>query len=355
VGSEVRIQTRSERNCMKKIDTLISSLSLEEKIGQLLVVGFTGTEVSESLRKFISDGKFSGFILFKRNIESVEGAKKLLKGLKSLYPKERPPILAVDEEGGRVTQINHLVTSAPAAATIGRTGNARFAFFHARDTAQKLKWLGFNVVFAPVLDINDEPSNPVIGDRAYGSDVETVTTLGIAALKGFSDPGIVPTAKHFPGHGSSKLDSHKTLPVITHPADRWYTFELVPFRSAIEAGVRMIMTAHIACPSLTGRADLPATFSPQIVGRILREELRYNGVVITDAMEMAAATDYMATGVGPEEAIQAGCDLLLFAHGREPVHKARRALMKAVKEERLSEAKVDEALRRVLALRMSLV
>jgi len=340
---------------MKKIDALISSLSLEEKTGQLLVVGFTGTEVNESLRKFISDGKFSGFILFKKNIESVEGAKKLLKGLKSLYPKERPPILAVDEEGGRVTQINHLVSSAPAAATIGRTGNTRFAFFHARDTAQKLKWLGFNVVFAPVLDINDEPANPVIGDRAYGSDVEPVTSLGIAALKGLSDPGIVPTAKHFPGHGSSKIDSHEALPVIDHPAERWYTFELVPFRSAIEAGVRMIMTAHIACPSLTGRADLPATFSPQIIRRILREELRYDGVVITDAMEMGAATDYMATGAGPEDAIKAGCDLLLFAHGREPVHKARKALMKAVKEGRLAEAKVDEALRRVLALRMTLV
>jgi beta-N-acetylhexosaminidase len=340
---------------MKTIDALISSLSLEEKIGQLLVVGFTGTEVNEGLHKFISDGKFSGFILFKRNIESVEGTKKLLKALKSLYPKETPPILAVDEEGGRVTQISHLVSAAPAAATIGRTGNARFAFFHARDTAQKLKWLGFNVVFAPVLDINDEPTNPVIGDRAFGSDVETVTSLGIAALSGFSDPGIVPTAKHFPGHGSSTIDSHKKLPVITHPAERWYTFELVPFRSAIEAGVRMIMTGHIACPSLTGREDLPATFSAQIMRHILREELRYDGVVITDAMEMAAATDYMAAGVGPEDAVQAGCDLLLFAHGREPVHKARRALMKAVKEGRLSERRVNESLRRVLTLRMSLV
>ena len=340
---------------MKKIDALISTLSLEEKIGQLLVVGFTGNEINDSLRNFISDGKFSGFILFKRNIESVESAKKLLKALKALYPKETPPILAVDEEGGRVTQINHLVSAAPAAATIGRTGNARFAFFHARDTAQKLKWLGFNVVFAPVLDINDEPTNPVIGDRAYGSDVETVTSLGVAALKGFGDPGIVPTAKHFPGHGSTKIDSHEKLPIVPHPADRWYTFELIPFRSAIEAGARMIMTAHVACPSLTGREDLPATFSPQIIQRILREELRYSGVVIADDMEMGAAVDYMATGAGPEEAIQAGCDLLLFAHGREPVHKARKALMKAVKEGRLSETRVDESLRRVLALRTSLV
>ncbi|MCX5800122.1 MAG: glycoside hydrolase family 3 protein [Candidatus Eisenbacteria bacterium] len=341
---------------MNKIDAQISTLNLEEKIGQLLVVGFTGTEASESLRKFISDGGFSGFILFKRNIETVEGAKKLLKGLKSLYPKDRPPILAVDEEGGRVTQISHLVSAAPAAATIGRTRNARFAFFHARDIAQKLKWLGFNVVFAPVLDVNDEPTNPVIGDRAYGSDVDTVTSLGIAALRGFGDPGIVPTAKHFPGHGSSKIDSHEKLPVITHPAERWYTFEMVPFRSAIEAGVRIMMTGHIACPSLTGSEELPATFSSQILRRILREELRYNGVVITDAMEMAAATDYMAaTGAGPEDAILAGCDLLLFAHGREPVHKARKALMRAVKEGRLSEARVDESLQRVLSLRASLI
>ena len=345
----------SERDATKKIDAMISSLSLEEKIGQLLVVGFAGSEMNDSLRKFLSDGKFSGFILFKGNIESVEGAKKLLKALRALYPKETPPILATDEEGGRVTQINHLVSAAPAAATIGRTGNARFAFFHARDTAQKLKWLGFNVVFAPVLDINDEPANPVIGDRAYGSDVETVTSLGIAALKGLSDPGIVPTAKHFPGHGSSKIDSHDKLPVINHPAERWYTFELIPFRTAIEAGVRMIMTGHIGCPSLTGREDLPATFSPQIIKRILREELGYKGVVITDAMEMGAAADYMATGAGPEDAIQAGCDLLLFAHGREPVHKARRALMKAVKEGRLSETRVDESLRRILAMRMSLI
>jgi len=345
-------KNKTEKN---KIDELISTFSLEEKVGQLLVVGFTGSEMNDSLRKFIAEGKFSGFILFKGNIESVEGAKNLLKALRSLYPKERPPILAIDEEGGRVTQINHLVSAAPAAATIGRTRNPRFAFFHARDTAQKLKWLGMNVVFAPVLDINDEPSNPVIGDRAFGTDVDLVTSLGICAMKGFSDPGIVSTVKHFPGHGSSKADSHVVLPVIDHSAERWYTFELVPFRTAIEAGVRMIMTAHIACPSLTGRADLPATFSPEIMKRILREELKFNGVLITDAMEMAAATDYMAAGAGPEEAILAGCDVLLFAHGREPVHKAKKALLKALKEGRLTEARVDESLRRILALRATLV
>ncbi len=329
-------------------------MTVEEKVGQLFVVGFEGPEVTDELRQFIIEGKFSGFILFKRNIETVEGLKKLTKGLRSLFPREQPPILAADEEGGRVTQIGHLMSSAPSAATIGRTRNARFALFHARDVGQKLKWLGFNVVFAPVLDVNDEPSNPVIGDRSYGDETDLVSALGVAAVRGFQDAGVAATAKHFPGHGSSKVDSHKALPVIRHPSDRWYRFEFVPFQTAIEEGVRLIMTAHVACPGLTQREDLPATFSPQVVDNILREKLGFDGVVITDALEMAGAEGYMRAGTGPEMAILAGCDLLLFAHGGPAVLEARNALVRAVKDGRITEERLQDSLTRISRLRAGL-
>jgi len=330
-------------------------MSLKEKIGQLMVVGFEGTELTGELADVLSKGRFAGFILFKRNIESVEGTRKLIRELKALYPKTFPPIIAVDEEGGRVSQIGHLVSVPPAASTIGRTRNTKFAFFHARDTGQKLKWLGFNVVFAPVLDVNDEPENPVIGDRSYGDNPEVVSSLGTAALKGFADTGITATAKHFPGHGSSKVDSHKVLPVIRHSEERWYTFEFLPFRAAIEAGVRIVMMGHVACPALTQREDLPASFSPRVVQQILREEFGFGGVVITDALEMKAATDFMAKAAGPEEPLRAGCDLLLFANGGEAVVRARDALLKASKEKRLTGARVAKSLRRILTLRSDLV
>jgi beta-N-acetylhexosaminidase len=339
---------------MKHIEELISSLSIEEKIGQLIVVGFEGKELSEELSDSFSKEPFAGFILFKRNIESVEGVRRLIKELRAFYPKAFPPILAVDEEGGRVSQIGHLVSVPPAASRIGSTENAKFAFFHARDTAQKLKWFGFNVVFAPVLDVNDEPDNPVIGDRSYGDKPELVSSLGTAVLKGFSDIGIIPTAKHFPGHGSSTTDSHKELPVINHPAERWYTFEFLPFREAIEAGVRIVMMGHIACPGLTEDERLPASFSSRVVQKILRDELGFDGVVITDALEMNAAARHMATGVGPEECLRAGCDLLLYAHGGEVALRARETLLKAVREKRLTEARLDKSLRRILTLRNEL-
>ena len=328
---------------------------MNQKIGQLLVVGFDGTELDENLQTFVSDGAFSGFILFKRNIESVEGLKRLTKALRSLYPKTLPPILAVDEEGGRVTQIGHLMAMAPAASAIGRTRSSRFAFFQAKDVGQKLKWLGLNVVFAPVLDVNDEPQNPVIGDRSFGNRPELVAALGAASVKGFNEAGIVATGKHFPGHGSATVDSHKALPVIRHDADRWYKFEFAPFQEAMEAGLRIVMTAHIACPGLTGRDDLPATFSGQVIDQILRQELGFGGVVITDALEMSAADAYMKTGAGPEMAFVAGCDLLLFAQGGPQTLRARDALAKAVEDRRISEERLDASIARITTLRSSLV
>jgi beta-N-acetylhexosaminidase len=340
---------------MKDIDALISAMSLTEKIAQLMVVGFEGTELTGKLATSFSKERFSGFILFKRNIEAVESAKSLIKGLRALYPKETPPIVAVDEEGGRVSQVGHLVSVPPAASRIGNTRNAKFAFFHARDSGQKLKWFGFNVVFAPVLDVNDEPTNPVIGDRSYGADPDVVSALGIAALEGFADAGIAGTAKHFPGHGSSTVDSHKALPVIRNSSERWYTFEFVPFNAAIESGVRLVMTGHIACPGLTEREELPATFSSHVIQHILREELGFKGVVITDALEMHAATGYMDAGPGPEEALLAGCDLLLYAHGGEAALKAQERLLASVREKKLSETRIDESLLRILSLRKTLL
>jgi len=329
-------------------------LTLNEKVGQLLVVGFDGTELDEALTSYVSDGAFSGFILFKRNIQSVEGLRKLTRSLRALYPKTLPPILAVDEEGGRVTQIGHLMAAAPAASAVGKTRSSRFAFFQAKDVAQKLRWLGFNVVFAPVLDVNDEPANPVIGDRSFGRRPELVSALGCATMSGFAEAGLAATGKHFPGHGSATVDSHKALPVIRHPAERWYKFEFVPFQEAMQSGLRIIMTAHVACPGLTGRDDLPATFSAQVMDQILRKELGFDGVVVTDALEMSAADAYMKTGAGPEMAFLAGCDLLLFAFGGSQALVARDALAKAVEDGRISEERLDASIARITALRKSL-
>jgi beta-N-acetylhexosaminidase len=205
-----------------------------------------------------------------------------------------------------------------------------------------------------VLDVNDEPTNPVIGDRSFGKRPELVSALGCAAVSGFADAGVVATGKHFPGHGSATVDSHKTLPVIRHPAERWYKFEFVPFQEAMLAGLKIVMTAHVACPGLTGRDDLPATFSGQVMDQILRKELGFGGVVITDALEMSAADGYMKTGAGPEMAFLAGCDLLLFAFGGAQVLAARDALARAVEDGRISEERLDASIGRITALRSQL-
>ena len=260
-----------------------------------------------------------------------------------------PPLfVAVDQEGGRVQRLGppHYAKRA-AAREIGQS-SPELARAAAREIGAELRELGFNFDFAPVLDVDSNPQNPVIGDRSYGIDPEKVAALGVAAMRGFQeDAGVLACGKHFPGHGDTDTDSHFALPRITHDLAHLEAVDLVPFRTAIAAGIAAIMTSHILFPALD--PTLPATLSPAILTGLLRQKLGFSGLIITDDLEMKG----VAAGWGAAEAavlaVEAGADILLCCHEWETQKAIQAALLEAVVNGRIAEGRLDKSLARIAA------
>ncbi|NLC68078.1 MAG: beta-N-acetylhexosaminidase, partial [Clostridiaceae bacterium] len=322
-----------EKTGAELIELLIKKMTLEEKIGQLLMVGIEEKEVDEATAGFLRSHKVGGVILFERNIENPEQVKSLTRQLQELG--SGPPgvgmLIGIDQEGGKVNRLPWEKGRFPSASNLASSGQPEIVRYAASRMAAQLKELGINMNFAPVLDINSNPDNPVIGDRAFGNNPEIVSQMGPAFMEGTLDEGIIPVAKHFPGHGDTSLDSHTDLPVVAHSMDRLRNFELVPFEEAIKNGVPAIMTAHILLPLLD--EDAPATLSPAIIKGLLREQLQFEGVVITDDLGMAAIAGLYTTGQAAVKAVKAGVDTLLICHGKEGVSQAFEALLAAVGNE----------------------
>jgi beta-N-acetylhexosaminidase len=318
-------------------------------IPALFCVGFDGLDLPDHLRPLLAAG-LGGVILFRRNLQTLEQICRLTADLHAAA--SAPLLVGVDQEGGRVTRLPAPFLAPPAAATLGGLDDPDLTAELARAVGRELRAAGFTWNLAPVLDVNTNPESPVIGDRAFGSDPEQVARHGLAAIRGLTEAGILPTAKHFPGHGETRADSHRTLPESPQPGTRWRAVEFVPFRQAILAAVPMIMVAHLACPALD--PDTPSSLSRTIITDILRGELGFNGVVVSDDLEMDAIAARFDIGEAAVRFLEAGGDLILICQRSDRQRAALEAVEAAVRGGRLSEARLESTLERLADLRRRL-
>src|SRR5471032_2666566 len=322
----------------------MSPSALRRQIGQLLVAGFNGSQIPTELKSLAREFGLGGVILFARNIAEPEQVAELAFEAARLDP-EVPLWVSVDQEGGRVARLKAPFTEWPPMATLGRSGDVALAERFARALAAELKAVGITLDYAPVLDIHTNAKNPVIGDRALADTAEDVARLGSAIVRALQGAGIAACGKHFPGHGDTSTDSHVELPLVEHPPDRLRRVEFVPFRAAIEAGVATVMTAHVLVPSLDEKR--PASLSHHIITDLLRHELRYEGVILSDDLEMKAIAATYQVPEAAVMAIEAGCDGVLICSGdHETQAAALEALVYAVEQDRLPISRVEDALMR---------
>jgi beta-N-acetylhexosaminidase len=298
---------------------------IESDAGQVLIAGFSGQEAPQSVLSSLRQGRLSGVILFSRNIGAGASGLRALADLNASLDASRPedgtPVfIAVDQEGGRVQRVKDGATRIPPMAAVGKRADRELAARVGEVIASELSALGFNLNFAPVLDVLTNPANTVIGDRAFGDNVPIVAEMAGALTVGHYMAGVVPCGKHFPGHGDTFADSHYELPVVMHEPGSLEERELLPFARAIEAGLPMIMTAHLLIPALD--ALHPVTLSSNGVGRLLRQEMGFGGVVVSDDLEMKAVADRYRVEEMVELGIRAGVDLFLICHTEDKWRRA---------------------------------
>ena len=328
----------------------MSPQPLRRRIGQLLIGSFTGSDVPVEMRALAREFDLGGITFFDRlgNIETPEQVAGLSFDVRGLG-RELPAWVGIDQEGGRVARLRSPFTEWPPMAVLGRSEDAALARKFAGALAAELAAVGISLDYAPVLDINTNPKNPVIGDRALGENPEIVATLGRVIIEELQRQGVAACGKHFPGHGDTTADSHFELPIVEHAPDRLRAIEFAPFKAAIEAGVAFIMTAHVLVVSID--EERPATLSPRIVQRILREELGFTGVIISDDLEMKGIANTYPPGEAAVEAVAAGCDAVLMCGSGSPPDielqgQVLEALIHAVEDEQLSVKRVEDALER---------
>jgi beta-N-acetylhexosaminidase len=323
------------------------------KAGQRFMVGFHGYEASAEVKRLVRDFGVGSVILFKRNIDGPEQVAELVRELQSVARdagQHLPLLVAVDQEGGRVARMREPWTIWPPLRALGRFGSEDHARRMGAALAAELRACGIGCDFAPVMDVDTNPQNPVIGDRAFGDDPELVGRLGVAMIRGLQDDGgIVACAKHFPGHGDTDVDSHLDLPAVDHSMSRLHDVELRPFRRAIEAGVATIMTAHVLVRELD--SALPATLSNRIITGLLREEMKYGGVIVSDDLEMKAVAKHWRPGEAAVRAAKAGCDILPLCAEVEAQVEAIEGLVRAIEAEEITFSSMDDACARVRRLK----
>jgi len=292
-------------------------------------------------------GRVGGAILFKRNVDGPEQVAELCAALRGAAPPDAPLLTCVDQEGGRVQRIRAPATEWPPMMGLQRHP-PEVAYQVGRALGAELAALGFALDFAPVLDVHTNPANPIIGDRALGTDPEAVAARGVALLRGLHDAGVGSCGKHFPGHGDTITDSHLDLPVVPHDEARLRAVELPPFARAVAAGVPMIMTAHVLFPALD--AAVPATLSPRVLG-LLRRDLGFAGVIVSDDLEMKAVADRYDVETLAVEGLRAGCDAFLVCHRADLQERACAALVRAAERDAATRARLAEAAGRMASLR----
>jgi beta-N-acetylhexosaminidase len=331
-----------------KIKLQISNMEIEDKIGQLLIVGIEGYELNQDEIDIINKYNLSGFIFFDRNIDTKDQFINLINNLKDENKGDIPYFLSVDEEGGRVERLDKFYLKMPSMDAIGKTNDEELAYKVGTVLGSKLKTFGLNMNFAPVLDINSNPLNEVIGDRSLSDDPYVVAKLGNELVKGMSREGIVAVGKHFPGHGDTQIDSHYDLPIINKDLMELETLELEPFIYNINNGMNAIMVGHLLLPELSSE---PSSLSYEIINGILRKKLKFNGVVLSDDMTMGAITNNYDIKEAVLKFLIAGGDIALICHDNSQIVDIVNYIKLAVENGTITEAEIDDKLYRILSLK----
>lgn len=327
----------------------MTELSLAQAAGQVIIAGFDGTmDAPAVLADRARRGELGGYVLFKRNLETMEQTARLNANLTAVAPKNLPICISLDQEGGRVARLQHPVVKLPPMMKLAAMGDVALTERAGFVLGTQLRALGFTLDFAPVLDVNTNPANPVIGDRAFGVEPERATEHALAFARGLTRGKILSCGKHFPGHGDTELDSHLALPKLAHDRARLDAVELFPFRAA-RGVVSSIMTAHVIFDSLD--PGVPATLSHKVITGLLRNELKYDGVIISDDLEMKAVADHYPVGESACRSIEAGCDALLICSKPEWVAEAQGAMVAKAEREPAFATRLLDAATRFIAMR----
>lgn len=330
--------------------------TIADAIGQLFMVGFPGPAPSPEVVDLIARQRVGGVILFTRNIADADQVRRLTADLQATARAAghaRPLLIAADQENGLVRRFREIITPLPGNMALGAIGYPQHAAEVAAATARELRALGVTMNLAPVADVNNHPANPVIGVRSFGDDPQTVAAFVAQAVRGYQEGGVAATLKHFPGHGDTAVDSHRGLPVLPFDLERLRAVEWPPFQAGIAAGAPCVMLAHLSLPGVTPDDPRPATVNPTVIRDLLRDELGFAGVVMTDCLEMAAIAGTLGVAAGAVQALQAGADLILVSHRPDRQQAALAAVHAAVAAGEIAATHIFAAAERVAALRRS--
>ncbi|MFW5771026.1 MAG: beta-N-acetylhexosaminidase [Spirochaetota bacterium] len=333
----------------EEVIPVVEKMTIERKIGQMMMPAIPGTHIGTPTREIIRQCMPGGIILFGFNLENRAQTIELISSLQdeSMARSGIPLFVSIDQEGGRVKRVRDGVTQFPGSLAFGVVNNEDLMYRAARITGLELRQTGVNMNLAPVLDVNNNPMNPVINTRSFGSEPGIVARMGVAYIKGLQAGKCIAVGKHFPGHGDTDRDSHHTLPVIRYDMKRLRNVELVPFKKAIEYGVEGIMTAHIAYPEILDSMK-PATISSYFLKELLRDKMKFKGLVLTDDMEMKGIAGVASAGEGAVKAVQAGADIILISSYGKNVTDIYNSLLRAVKDGIISEERIDRSVTRIL-------
>ena len=348
----------SEKLNEQQLKELVAKMDVQEKVGQLVIVSFETTEVDTKTEAWLRTNKIGNVIVYAKNIENAGQATTLTGQLQNTIrgATQIPAFIGIDQEGGMVNRVREGVTIFPSPMAIA-AGRQENLYSLAWSMADELSGMGFNMNFAPVLDVNSNPDNPVINLRSYGDDPKAVASFASIWIKGLQEGGVVSVAKHFPGHGDTSEDSHFALPTVNKTLDQLKETELIPFETAIRSGVSAIMTSHILFPKIE-KEKIPATLSKTIITDLLKNELGYNGIVISDSLQMDAIEAHYGMAEAAVQAIQAGVDMVILGDGKvlqpdsEDVQTpVIEALIEAVNQGTISTERLDDAVLSILRIK----
>lgn len=347
---------RPEKTTDEIVQSILNKMTLEEKIGQVFMMSLRNLPdtkdaviLTDAAKQRIEKNHLGGIILFAENLKNIPQAKKLIEDAQSV--SKYPMFIAVDEEGGAVSRLNPNTalhsTKLPTNSEIGSTGDPELAKKAGKVIAEEIEALGFNMDFAPIADVNSNPKNPVIGVRSFSSNPKVAAEMVEAEVEGMHESNMITVLKHFPGHGDTSSDTHTGAVIVYHTKKRLDQIEFVPFISGIKSGTDGIMTAHIQVPNVTHN-NMPASLSKEIQTNILRNELNFKGLIITDSLSMGAISKYCSPSKAAILAFQAGADILLMPSDIEAAYSG---FLKAVNDGTISKERLDESVKRILELK----
>lgn len=330
-------------------------LTAAQKIGQMLAVGFTGTKIPPELRDLVRDTHIGNVVLFSENVRDKVQLRALCADIQAMMTENNgiPAFIMIDQEGGVVSRLGSDAAVVPSAMCVAATGNTENARLAGRITGEELRAMGVNFDLAPVMDVNSNPANPVIGSRSYGDTPDAVAAYACAMHRGLTESGVLSCAKHFPGHGDTAVDSHLGLPCVARSREELEACELKPFRAAIRDGIPAIMTTHILFPALEPER-IPATMSRRILTGLLREKYGFQGLILSDCMMMDAIKAVYGTVNGVSAAVRAGVDIALVSHSLDLARESWTRLMRELADGTLDAAQTDASAARILSAKRAL-